>query len=484
MPKNMKEPIYKHNKKEAQIFGLPNKSGLYDPAYEKDSCGVGMVANIKGIPSRQIMEDAYLINSRMDHRGGCGFEENTGDGAGILVALPDNFFRKISKEIGINLPEKESYAVGNIFLPQNKKEREICKKEIQRVINLEGQILLGWRTVPINPKKADIGPAAKLSQPAIEQLFIESSYGIDQEEFERKLYLIRKQFSHILRTRKDLTQANLLFACSLSSKIIVYKGMLTPSQLFPFFSDLEQKSFDTHLAMVHSRFSTNTFPSWDRAQPNRYMCHNGEINTLKGNVNLISARQGVAQSELFGKKLEALFPIAEPNSSDSGNFDNILEFLMLTGRTLQESIMMMIPEAWQANNLMNEDKRAFYEYSSSLMEPWDGPASIVFTDGNYIGAVLDRNGLRPSRYYVTKDNKVIMASEVGVLPVEPENVLMKGRLQPGKMFLIDFEEGRMVPDEEIKEKIYKANPYKKWTKDQIVPLEEKIKKKNLQTKDI
>ena len=238
----------------------------------------------------------------------------------------------------------------------------------------------------------------------------------------------------------ELNERSLLFACSLSSKIIVYKGMLTPSQLFPFYTDLQQENFETHLAMVHSRFSTNTFPSWDRAQPNRYMCHNGEINTLKGNVNLISARQGIAHSDLFGDKLKDLFPIAEPDSSDSGNFDNILEFLMLTGRSLQESVMMMIPEAWQSNHLMNKEKRAFYEYSSSLMEPWDGPASIVFTDGNYIGAVLDRNGLRPSRYYVTKDDKVIMASEVGVLPVEPSNVLMKGRLQPGKMFLIDFEE--------------------------------------------
>ena len=450
----------------------PKKTGLYDPYYEKDSCGVGMVANIKRIPSREIMEDAYLVNSRMDHRGGCGFEENTGDGAGILVALPHRFFKKLSKEMGIKLSEKGTYAVGNIFFPQDDKERDFCKREIEKTVDSENQTFLGWRTVPTDSKKADVGPAAKLSQPVIEQLFVGSSDGIDQEEFERKLYLIRKQFSHNLRTNKKITQANLLFACSLSSKVIVYKGMLTPSQLFPFFPDLEQQSFETHLAMVHSRFSTNTFPSWDRAQPNRYMCHNGEINTLKGNVNLISARQGVAQSDLFGEKLKDLFPIAEPDSSDSGNFDNILEFLMLTGRTLQESIMMMIPEAWQSNDIMDKDKRAFYEYSSSLMEPWDGPASIVFTDGNYIGAVLDRNGLRPSRYYVTKDNKVIMASEVGVLPVDPKNVLMKGRLQPGKMFLIDFEEGRMVPDEEIKEKIYKANPYKKWTKEQIVALEE------------
>ena len=460
-----------------KLLKFPQKIGLYDPSFEKDSCGVGMVANIKGIPSRQIMEDAYLVNSRMDHRGGCGFEENTGDGAGILVALPHNFFKRISKEIGIKLPKEGSYSVGNIFLPQDEKERKVCKREIEKVVASENQTFLGWRKVPVDPEKANVGPAAKLSQPVIEQLFVESSNGIDQDEFERKLYLIRKQFSHQLRTNKKLTQANLLFACSLSSKIIVYKGMLTPSQLFPFFPDLEQKSFETHLAMVHSRFSTNTFPSWDRAQPNRYMCHNGEINTLKGNVNLISARQGVAQSDLFQEKLKDLFPIAEPDSSDSGNFDNILEFLMLTGRTLQESIMMMIPEAWQSNELMNQDKRAFYEYSSSLMEPWDGPASIVFTDGNYIGAVLDRNGLRPSRYYVTKDDKVIMASEVGVLPVDPSNVLIKGRLQPGKMFLIDFEEGRMVPDEEIKEKIYKSNPYKKWTKEQIVALEEITEKK-------
>jgi len=458
--------------KNGKILKKPGKIGLYDPSYEKDSCGVGMVANIKGIPSRQIMDDAYLVNSRMDHRGGCGFEENTGDGAGILIAIPDSFFKEVFKTLQIELPEKGSYAVGNIFLPKDVNEKRFCKEEIEKIIGDEGQEFLAWREVPIQPKEANVGPAAILSQPSIEQLFIKARKVEDQEDFERKLYLIRKRFSHRLRTNMELNERSLLFACSLSSKIIVYKGMLTPSQLFPFYTDLQQENFETHLAMVHSRFSTNTFPSWDRAQPNRYMCHNGEINTLKGNVNLISARQGIAHSDLFGDKLKDLFPIAEPDSSDSGNFDNILEFLMLTGRSLQESVMMMIPEAWQSNHLMNKEKRAFYEYSSSLMEPWDGPASIVFTDGNYIGAVLDRNGLRPSRYYVTKDDKVIMASEVGVLPVEPSNVLMKGRLQPGKMFLIDFEEGKMVPDEEIKEKIYKAKPYKKWIKDQVVPLEE------------
>ena len=264
----------------------------------------------------------------------------------------------------------------------------------------------------------------------------------------------------------------MLYACSLSSRLIVYKGMLTPAQLFPFFPDLENESFETHLAMVHSRFSTNTFPSWDRAQPCRYMCHNGEINTLKGNVNLMRARQGKAKSSLFGNKIKKLFPIAEADCSDSGSFDNVLELLIMSGRSLPEAAMMMIPEAWQNDKEMSKKKKDFYEYSSSLMEPWDGPASIVFTDGTKVGAVLDRNGLRPSRYYVTNDDKVIMASEVGVLPVNTKNVLKKGRLQPGKMFLIDFEKGRLIPDEEIKKQVSSQHPYGEWNGDQIVNLKD------------
>ena len=460
----------KEDFKQPHKFGLPPKVGLYDPQFEKDSCGVGLVANIKGIPSREIMDDAFLVNSKMDHRGGCGFEENTGDGAGILMAIPDGFFRSEAKKLNFDLPVKGSYAVGNIFLPQSADQRKFCKELIESVIKDENQYFIGWRDVPVDPKKANVGPASLKAQPHISQLFIGKEDLIDEEEFERKIYLIRKKFSHQLRGSQDLTEAGLLYACSLSSTVIVYKGMLTPSQLFPFYPDLEDKNFQTHLAMVHSRFSTNTFPSWDRAQPNRYMCHNGEINTLKGNINSMKARQGMSESESFGPKLKELFPIAELDCTDSGSFDNILEFLILNGRSLQESIMMMIPEAWQSDINMSKEKKDFYEYSSSQMEPWDGPASIVFTDGKCAGAVLDRNGLRPSRYYITKNDKVIMASEVGVLEVDPKDVLIKGRLQPGKMFLIDFEEGRMIPDEEIKSEICKSKPFGEWISNQVVDL--------------
>ncbi|MFT4713095.1 MAG: glutamate synthase (NADPH/NADH) large chain [Candidatus Azotimanducaceae bacterium] len=454
---------------------LPEKQGLYDPANEKDACGVGFVANIKGVSSHQIMLDAYHINSRMDHRGGCGFEENTGDGAGILCALPHNLFLDLADELMIELPASGEYAVGNIFLPQDTAERHFCQKQIESIIASENQTFLAWRNVPLDFIGADIGPAALSAQPAILQLFIAANQdgeSIDSEAFERTLYLIRRQFTEKLRAHSDLKQGHMVYACSLSSRVIVYKGMLTPGQLFPFYEDLRDTRFTTHLAMVHSRFSTNTFPSWDRAQPNRYMSHNGEINTLRGNRNAMAARQGVVKSELFGDDIKKLFPIVEPGFSDSGTFDNVLEFLLLSGRTLQESIMMMIPEAWQSDENMDQTKRDFYEYHSALMEPWDGPASIVFTDGHYIGAVLDRNGLRPSRYYVTHDDKVIMASEVGVLPVDPSNVKLKGRLQPGKMFLIDFDEGRMIPDEELKSRFAHLRPYGEWLANQKIELSE------------
>ena len=450
---------------------MPVRQGLYDPAFEKDSCGVGFVANIKGIASHHIMEDAHHINSRMDHRGGCGFEENTGDGAGILTALPHSFLRKVTKELGITLPPPGSYAAGNIFLPQLDDERGICKDTIERIITEEGQRFLAWRKLPLKPESAEIGPAAKSAMPVIEQLFIASS-GDDPEAFERVLYIIRKRFTQLLRGESGLIQANLLYACSLSSRVIIYKGMLTPGQLFPFYTDLEDQDYETHLAMVHSRFSTNTFPSWDRAQPNRFMSHNGEINTLRGNVNLMTSRQGVVESARFGDDIQKLFPVVEPDCSDSGTFDNILEFLLMTGRTLQEAIMMMIPEAWQSDLNMSPEKRAFYEFHSAVMEPWDGPASIAFTDGHYIGAVLDRNGLRPSRYYLTHDDRVIMASEVGVLPVAPANVKAKGRLQPGKMFLVDFEQGRLIPDDELKTEFALRRPYGEWLNNQKLQLDD------------
>lgn len=459
------------NKRIDGKIGFPAKSGLYDPALEKDSCGVGFVAHIKGKASHQIMQDAYHVNSRMDHRGGCGFEENTGDGAGILTSLPYSFFETIAVDMGISLPAPGQYAVGNIFLPQIEKERDLCKDIIEKVIAEEGQNFIAWRSVPIDPDGANIGPAAQDAMPAIEQLFIGSNFQ-GSSEFDRALYTIRRRFTELLRNDSKLTQAEMLFACTLSSKTIVYKGMLTPGQLFPFYGDLQNKNYETHLAMVHSRFSTNTFPSWDRAQPNRFMSHNGEINTLRGNKNQMTARQGVVHSDLFGDEIKKLFPIVEPNFSDSGTFDNVLEFLMMSGRTLQESVMMMIPEAWQSDINMSKQKRDFYEYHSALMEPWDGPASIVFSDGHYIGAVLDRNGLRPSRYYVTHDDKVIMASEVGVLPVDPVNVKLKGRLQPGKMLLIDFTQGRLIPDEELKSEFAEKLPYGEWLDNQKLLMSE------------
>jgi glutamate synthase (NADPH/NADH) large chain len=447
-------------------IGFPAKHGLYDPALEKDSCGVGFVAHVKGIPSHDILTDAHHINSRMDHRGGCGFEENTGDGAGIMTAIPHKFMQKVAAELGFTLPEVGAYAVGNVFLPHDADKRADLKASFAAAVKSEGLTLLGFREVPVRPDEANIGPAAREAMPFIEQIIVAGAKS-DDNAFNLALYLARKKF---IGPAQQKYPGNLIYVCSLNSKVLVYKGMLTPSQLFPFYPDLQDADYESHLAMVHSRFSTNTFPSWDRAQPKRFMSHNGEINTLRGNKNWMTARQGVAKSDLMGDKIKYLFPVCEPNYSDSGSFDNVLEFLMMSGRTLQESIMMMIPEAWQSDVNMPKEKRDFYEYYSALMEPWDGPASIVFTDGHYIGAVLDRNGLRPSRYYLTHDDKVIMASEVGVLPIKPENVKEKGRLQPGKMFLVDFAAGRLVPDEELKMEFATKRPYGKWIGEQKLEL--------------
>jgi glutamate synthase (NADPH/NADH) large chain len=441
----------------------PGPIGLYDPSNEKDACGVGFVAHIKGKRSHQILEDAIRILVSMDHRGARGCEANTGDGAGILTALPHEFLRKVAKAtLGAELPEPGRYAAGLVFFPQLADEREKCRKVFEGLIAESGQRLLGWRPVPVRPDLADLGPSARAAMPHVEQLFIAAATDVDTAAFERKIYVARKRASHQLRSDQSITQRELFYVCSLSTKIIIYKGMLAPEQVVPFYPDLEEPDFTTHLAMVHSRFSTNTFPSWDRAQPCRFMSHNGEINTLRGNVNWMFARQGVVKSEDFGSDLQKLFPVAEPDCSDSGNFDNVLEFLMMTGRTLQESVMMMVPEAWQNHHEMSADKRAFYEYLSCQMEPWDGPASIAFTDGHYIGALLDRNGLRPSRYYITTDDRVIMASEVGVLPVAPELVKEKGRLTPGRMFLVDFEQGRLIPDAELKSDFASRRPYAEW----------------------
>jgi len=450
--------------------GLPPKRGLYDPANEKDSCGVGFICDIKGRASRKIVEDARSMNCCMAHRGGIGYEKNTGDGAGILVGMPEKFLRKVAaSDLGIQLPATGEFGVGNVFLPNNDSARAHCKSVIEAEINAAGQQFLGWRELPIDPDGAGIGNAARAAMPSFAQLYI-GAEGISGDDFERSLYVIRKHATHLLRSDVTLTERKHFYVCSLSSKVIIYKGMLTPAQVFPFYPDLLDAEFESHLAMVHSRFSTNTFPSWDRAQPNRYMSHNGEINTLLGNTNSMNARQGKLSSPLFGDDLSKLFPIIEEDCSDSGTFDNVLEFLLMSGRKLQEAVLMMIPEAWQQHPTMDEAKRAFYEYHSCLMEPWDGPASIAFTDGTYIGAVLDRNGLRPSRYYITNDDKCIMASEVGVVDVDPATVIEKGRLQPGRIFLIDFAAGRMIPDEEIKREWATARPYKAWLDKQRIDL--------------
>ena len=456
----------------AQV-GFPRKQGLYDPAHEKDSCGVGFVAHVKGVPSHQIVLDAHQMLQNMDHRGACGCEPNTGDGSGILTGLPLSFLQKAAKQdLGVNLPGEGKFGAGVVFLPQKEVERDRCIQCVEAIIKEQGQEIIGWRKVPVETDKADVGPAARAAEPCIMQLFIGAAKGLEGDDFERQLYVIRKRASHAIRLDDSMEQAKLFYICSLSTKVMIYKGMLTTEQLMEYFPDLADPDYTSHLAMVHSRFSTNTFPSWDRAQPFRFMSHNGEINTLRGNANWMRAREGTLKSDLLEDDLPKLFPVMEPDCSDSGNFDNALEFLLMSGRTLQESVLMMIPEAWQKHQHMPQAKRDFYEYHSCMMEPWDGPASIAFTDGKYIGAVLDRNGLRPSRYYLTHDDRVIMASEVGTIEVDPAIVKAKGRLQPGRIFLVDFEKGELIADEVIKSEFARSRPYGEWLQNQRIDLDD------------
>jgi glutamate synthase (NADPH/NADH) large chain len=437
---------------------------LYASDYEHDSCGVGFVAQIEGVPSRAIVVDACEILARMEHRGACGCEAETGDGAGILVGMPHSFLQEIA-EINYFDIDYPFLAVGNVFLPTGEQCRERCKKMFQNMVEECGQVFIGWRELPTDPTGANIGATALRAQPKILQAFVGSADGVSQDEFERKLYLIRKRVSHSVREAGFDTNKT-FYICSLSSRVLVYKGMLSTAQLPLYYPDLRDERFKSHLAMVHSRFSTNTLPAWSRAQPLRWMAHNGEINTLRGNRNWVAARQGLMSSELLGDDFQKLKPIIETNGSDSAEFDNAMELLMMAGRELPEVVMMMIPEAWRNHRSMPENKRAFYEYHSCLQEPWDGPASISFTDGRVIGAVLDRNGLRPSRYYVTDDKRVLMASEVGVLDIDPATVIKKGRLEPGKMFLVDFENRRIVADGELKDRIASKRTYDQWLKNQ------------------
>ena len=458
------------NESDLPQLTAPKKQGLYDPRFEHDACGTGFVVNIKGIASHDIIGQGLTILDNLAHRGATGSETDTGDGAGILIQVPHRFFQSESRRLGFSLPGERYYGVGMLYLPQDEALRKEFEQIIETISEEEGQHVLGWRTVPTDD--STLGPTAKAAQPVIRQVFIERNKRIkDRMSFERKLYVIRKRSEHTIRY-SGMADGDQFYACSMSYKTLVYKGMLTSRQVGSYFPDLSDPEMETAMVMVHSRFSTNTFPSWDRAHPNRMLAHNGEINTLRGNVNWLNSQQTKFHSDPFGKDLAKVLPVINPDGSDSGIFDNVLELLVLAGRTLPEAMMMMIPEPWSRHESMSEEKKAFYEYHSSLMEPWDGPASMVFTDGVGIGACLDRNGLRPSRYYVTSDDRVILASEVGVLEIPPENVIKKGRLEPGRMLWVDTEEGRIVSDEEIKHTISTARPYRKWLNEFLVNLED------------
>ena len=439
---------------------------LYDPSRERAACGVGFVADIDGRRSNQILRHALTVLVNLRHRGACGCEPNTGDGAGVLFQMPHAFFRAVCAEAGINLPAAGAYGVGMVYLPPDPQQRAACEARLEETIREAGQTVLGWRTVPTND--ATLGASAQSAEPVVRQIFIGRSERItDDLAFERKLYVIRQLAEHAI-LRSELPGREHFYIPSLSYKTIVYKGMLTSQQLEEFYPDLADPAMDTALAMIHSRFSTNTFPSWARSQPFRYMLHNGEINTIRGNLNWMNAREKMLVSELFGDDLPKLLPIIDAEGSDSAMFDNALELLVLGGRPLAHAAMMMIPEPWEHDHEMSDARRAFYEYHGCLMEPWDGPASILFSDGVTVGAMLDRNGLRPSRYYLTKDNLVVLASEVGVLDIPAEDIVQKGRLQPGKMLLVDTASHRLITDAEIKEEIAAAYPYRQWLDQNMV----------------
>jgi glutamate synthase (ferredoxin) len=442
-------------------ISAPPKQGLYDPQFEHDACGLGFVVNMKGKKSHQLVSDALQILVNLDHRGACGCEANTGDGAGILIQVPHEFLTAQAIRRGFQLPAAGQYGVGQLFLPQVPAEREAIKKELAKIIADEGQTLLGWRDVPVD--NSSLGKTAVAAEPFMAQVFVGRNPAIkDDEAFERKLFVIRKIAEQRIRYGKTFAGGNWFYVSSLSARTLIYKGMLMSEQVGKYYPDLNDATMTTAMAMVHSRFSTNTFPSWDRAHPNRFIAHNGEINTLRGNVNWMKAAQSNFKSSVLGDDIRKVIPVINTDGSDSAQFDNCVELLVMAGRELPHTMMMMIPEPWENHESMDAERRAFYEFHSCLIEPWDGPASMAFTDGIRIGACLDRNGLRPSRYYVTKDDVVIMASEAGVLPIAPERIAVKGRLQPGRMFLVDTHEGRIIADEELKKKYASAHPYQQW----------------------
>jgi len=450
--------------------GLPPAQGLYDPSNEQDSCGVGFIADMKNRKSHEIVEQGLSILHNLDHRGAVGADPKMGDGCGILVQIPHKFFSAECAKLGIWLPEEGQYGVGHLFMPRDPEGFRLVEEIVSKAIADEGLQLLGWREVPVD--SSDLGESVKATEPLHRQIFIGKGKGMDdQETFERRLFIARKVISNAVYDMKDGRTAG-YYPVSLSSRTIVYKGMVLVTQLRQYYLDLQDPRFESAIALVHQRFATNTFPTWQLAHPYRMVAHNGEINTLRGNVNWMAARQASVDSELFGNDISKLWPISYEGQSDTACFDNALEFLVRGGYSLSHAMMMLIPEAWAGNRLMNDDRRAFYEYHAALMEPWDGPAAVCFTDGKQIGATLDRNGLRPARYLVTDDGLVVLASEMGVLPIPEEKIVEKWRLQPGKMLLIDLEEGRIISDDEIKQQLSNAHPYKEWLKRTQIVLED------------
>ena len=438
----------------------PLAQGLYDPANEHDACGVGFVAHIKGKKSHSIVEQGLQILKNLTHRGAVGADPLAGDGAGILLQMPDAFLREEMARQHVKLPPSGQYGVGMVFLPREPASRLACEYEIERAIKEEGQLLLGWRDVPCD--NSGLGDSVRKIEPVIRQVFIGRGRGVTvTDALERKLYIIRKSSGHAIQAL-DLAHGKEFYVPSMSARTLVYKGMLLANQVGTYYKDLQDPRLVSALALVHQRFSTNTFPTWDLAHPFRLIAHNGEINTLRGNVNWIRARQGAISSPILGKDLDKLWPLIYQGQSDSASFDNALELLVMSGYSVAHAVMMMIPEAWESHTLMDLNRRAFYEYHAAMMEPWDGPAAIAFTDGRQIGATLDRNGLRPARYIVTDDDLVIMGSECGCLPIPEESIVKKWRLQPGKMFLVDLEKGRIIDDKELKDTLANAKPYGEW----------------------
>ena len=445
---------------------LPKKQGLYSPEFEHDNCGAGFICSLKGEKTNNIIPKALNILTCLEHRGAVSSDGKTGDGAGILIEIPHDYF---VKECDFKLPKPYDYAVGMVFLPQKINQLNYCVDVFEKEIQKQGLNILGWRNVPINSKV--VGSIAAKTQPVVKQVFIEKDNTLSETDFNTKLYISRKIAENEIYN-SPLSQKNYFYFSSLHNRTLIYKGLLIPEDIDRFYLDLKDPDLVTRLALVHQRFSTNTFPTWDLAQPFRYMCHNGEINTIKGNVTRMNAREELMKNDFIGKDLEKIFPTILKGKSDSAQMDMVVELLLTTGRSLPEVMMMMVPEAWEKHKSMSDDKKAFYEFNSSIMEPWDGPAYIPFTDGKYIGALLDRNGLRPSRYTVTKDGYVVMSSETGVVEIKPENIESHGRLEPGKMFLVDMNEGRIIEDEEIKNSIVSKHPYRKWVNDNVLPLKD------------